>query len=94
MLNIGINFPPGVGAATVVNFDAAGNPVATLIPLDANGDAAPVAFPFAAGVQSKLVVVITNAGNQFICNQATVFSCSGLPQNDYSSGFNIMASAT
>jgi hypothetical protein len=93
-LSIGINFPPGVGAATVVNFDAAGTPVATLIPLDANGDAAPVAFPFAAGVQSKLVVVITNAGNQFICNQGTIFSCSGVPQNDFPSGFLITANAT
>jgi hypothetical protein len=83
-LNISLNFPSGVGAATVIVFDAAGSPTVASIPLDANGDAAvPVAFPFAPGAQSKVVLVITNAGNRFTCSQQTIFSCSGLPLDDY-----------
>lgn len=83
-LSISINFPPGVGVATVIWYDAAGNGTATTILLDGNGDATtPVAFPFSPGAVSKVVVVITNAGNQFVCNQKKIYSCSGNPLHDY-----------
>ena len=93
-LSISIDFPPGFGVATVVSFDAAGSPTATSIPLNASGDAAPVAFPFVPGAQSKVVVVITNADNRFLCNRGKIFSCSGIPLGDYSNGeFKVTAQA-
>ena len=30
--------------------------------------------------------MVTNAGNRFVCNQGTIFSCSGNPIDDYLNG--------
>ena len=38
--------------------------------------------PFQPGTVSKVVVVWTNAGADFLCNRATVFSCAGRPLDD------------
>ncbi|MGI8607430.1 MAG: MXAN_6640 family putative metalloprotease [Gaiellaceae bacterium] len=86
LLNIGINFPPGIGVATVIVFDLVGNVASTTtMPLDVSGDAAPVPFLFDPSV-SKVVVVITNAGNRFTCNRGRIYSCSGIPRDDYLNG--------
>ena len=90
LLNVTIDFPPGVGAATVVLFSPAGVTV-TPIPLDANGHGGPVQVGFDPTV-SKVVVVITNAGGRFVCNQDQIFSCSGLPLDDLN-GFVVTAAA-
>ena len=93
-LTVTINFPPGVGAATAVQFATAGAVTPIPIALDANGDGQLLSTPFDAGV-SKIVVVITNAGNRFICSQQTIFSCSGFPIDDYVGGeFVITAAAS
>ena len=64
----------------------------TPIPLDANGDGGPVSVGFDPSV-SKVVVVITNAGGRFVCNQDQIFSCSGLPLDDLN-GFVVTAATT
>ncbi len=81
-LTVTINFPSGVGAATAVQFAATGAVTPIPIALNANGDGQLLITPFDAGV-SKIVVVVTNAGNRFVCNQGTIFSCSGNPIDDY-----------
>ncbi len=81
-LTLTINFPSGVGAATAVQFAATGAVTPIPIALNANGDGQLLITPFDAGV-SKIVVVVTNAGNRFICNQGTIFSCAGNPLDDY-----------
>ncbi len=91
-LALAIDFPPGVGAATVVSFSTAGAVSVTPIPLDVNGDGSPPIVLFDATV-SKVVVVITNAGGRFICNQSQIYSCSGVPLDDQN-GFNVTATAT
>jgi hypothetical protein len=88
-LDVTIDFPPGVGAATVVSFSAAGV-TATAVPLDANGHGGPVSVWFDPLAVSKVVVVITNAGGRFVCNQDLIFSCSGLPLDDLD-GFVVTA---
>ncbi len=90
-LDVTIDFPPGVGAATVVSFSPAGV-TATPIPLDANGHGGPVSVGFDPLSVSKVVVVITNAGGRFVCNQGQIFSCSGLPLDDLD-GFVVTAAA-
>jgi len=93
-LNIGIDFPPGVGGATVIASDLAGNGTVTPIALDGNGDAAPTPFPFDPAAVSKVTVVMTNAGNEFTCNRGRIYSCSGIPLHDYTgSEFFISAQA-
>ena len=95
LLAVTIDFPPGVGAATVVSFSAAGVTV-TPIPLDANGHGGPISVgfdPVTPPAVSKVVVVITNAGGRFVCNQDQIFSCSGLPLDDLN-GFVVTAAAT
>ena len=83
LLNIGIDFPPSAGIATVIVYDLARNGTAQSIPLDVNGDAPPIPVPFDPTTVSKVVVVITNAGNRFVCNRDEIYSCSGIPLDDY-----------
>ena len=85
LLTVTINFPSGVGAATAVQFAATGAVTPIPIALNANGDGQLLVTPFDASV-SKIVVVVTNAGNRFVCNQGTIFSCSGNPLDDYLNG--------
>jgi hypothetical protein len=92
-LAVMIDFPPGVGAATAVSFSTAGVVSVTLIPLDANGNGSLPPIPFDPVNVSKVVVVITNAGGRFICNQATIFSCEGVALDDLP-GFVVTATAT
>jgi hypothetical protein len=94
-LALTIDFPPGVSAATVVSFSTAGAVTATLIPLDANGDGSLPVIPFDPVNVSKVIVVITNSGGRFICNQETIFSCAGVSLDDYLGGqFMFTATAT
>jgi hypothetical protein len=92
-LTFQLNFPPGVSAATAVQFTTAGGVTVFPIALDANGDGTSLALGFGTTV-SKVVLVITNAGNRFVCNQQTIFSCSGDPLDDYLNQFVVMATAS
>jgi hypothetical protein len=93
LLAVTIDFPPGVGAATVVSFSTTGAvSMLASIPLDANGDGSFPGIPFDPANVSKVVVVITNAGGRFTCNQATIFSCEGVALDDLP-GFVVTASA-
>jgi hypothetical protein len=93
-LNLTINFPPGAGAATAVRFGTDGSVTLLPIPLDANGDT-PTPFPVAFdATTSKVVVVVTNPGIRFVCNQQTIFSCSGVSLDDWANGFIVTANAS
>jgi hypothetical protein len=93
-LTFQLNFPSGVAAATAVQFTAAGAVNVFPITLDANGDGTlPVGFT--TGLVSKVILVVTNAGNRFVCNRGTIFSCAGNPIDDYLNGeFQITATAS
>jgi len=93
-LNVTIDFLPGVGAATAIWFGTDGTVNQLPIALDGNGDGALSGVPFVVATVSKVVVVLTNSGGRFTCNQRTIFSCSGIPLDDYPTGFIVTAQAT
>jgi hypothetical protein len=82
-ITIDVHFPasPYTPQATALVYDQNGVPTANKITLvNGEGSLGPIAF--STGTVTKIVLVFTNAGTRFNCNQGTPLSCRGTPLDD------------
>jgi hypothetical protein len=69
-------------AATILSVSPRGA-IAQLRPQLHSDGRGTTTVPFSPGRVSKIVLVLTNAGTDYICNRGAAFACEGIPRDDH-----------